>query len=105
VPVRLIGGQVRVLLHANDLVIFDSHQQVARPDRLTRRLEAHLEHRRPEPSGALRARQNEHRRQRPIRESAVSRSVLTLAARVSSGIVAPQQLPSDRSFGKEAKRC
>ena len=23
VPVRLIGGQVRVLLHANDLVIFD----------------------------------------------------------------------------------
>ena len=43
VPVRLIGGQVRVLLHANDLVIFDGHQQVARHDRLTGRLEAHLE--------------------------------------------------------------
>ena len=38
VPVRLIGGQVRVLLHANDLVIFDGHQQVARRDRLTGRL-------------------------------------------------------------------
>ena len=35
VPVRLIGGQVRVLLHANDLVIFDGHQKVARHDRLT----------------------------------------------------------------------
>jgi hypothetical protein len=35
VPVRLIGGQVRVLLHANDLVIFDGRQQVARHDRLT----------------------------------------------------------------------
>jgi hypothetical protein len=35
-PVRLIGGQVRVLLHANDLVIFDGRQQVARHDRLTR---------------------------------------------------------------------
>jgi Mu transposase, C-terminal domain len=43
VPVRLIGGQVRVLLHANDLVIFDGRQQVARHDRLTGRLEAHLE--------------------------------------------------------------
>ena len=43
VPVRLIGGQVWVLLHANDLVIFDGHQQVARHDRLTGRLEAHLE--------------------------------------------------------------
>ena len=43
VPVRLIGGQVRVLRHANDLVIFDGHQQVARHDRLTGRLEAHLE--------------------------------------------------------------
>ncbi|HEY1297243.1 MAG TPA: hypothetical protein VGJ60_29545 [Chloroflexota bacterium] len=37
-PVRLIDGQVRVLLHANDLVIFDSRQQVARDDRLTGRL-------------------------------------------------------------------
>ena len=43
VPVRLIGRQVRVLLHANDLVIFDGRQQVARHDRLTGRLEAHLE--------------------------------------------------------------
>lgn len=42
-PGRLIGGQVRVLLHANDLVIFDGRQQVARRDRLTGRLEAHLE--------------------------------------------------------------
>lgn len=41
--VRLIGRQVRVLLHANDLVIFDGRQQVARHDRLTGRLEAHLE--------------------------------------------------------------
>jgi hypothetical protein len=32
-----------VLLHANDLVIFDGRQQVARHDRLTGRLEAHLE--------------------------------------------------------------
>ena len=30
VPVRLIDGQVRILLPANDLVIFDGHQQVAR---------------------------------------------------------------------------
>ena len=48
VPVRLIGGQVRLIggqvrLHANDLVIFDGHQKVARHDRLTGRLEAHLE--------------------------------------------------------------
>ena len=43
VPVRLIDRQVRVLLHANDLVIFDGRQQVARHDRLTGRLEAHLE--------------------------------------------------------------
>ena len=43
VPVRLIGRQVRVLLHTNDLVIFDGRQQVARHDRLTGRLEAHLE--------------------------------------------------------------
>jgi hypothetical protein len=43
VAVRLIRGQVRALLHANDLVIFDGHQQVARHDRLTGRLEAHLE--------------------------------------------------------------
>jgi hypothetical protein len=35
VPVRLIGRQVRVLLHTNDLVIFDGRQQVARHDRLT----------------------------------------------------------------------
>lgn len=41
VPVRLIGRQVRVLLHTNDLVIFDGRQQVARHDRLTGRLEAH----------------------------------------------------------------
>jgi hypothetical protein len=43
VPVRLIDRQVRVLLHTNDLVIFDGRQQVARHDRLTGRLEAHLE--------------------------------------------------------------
>ena len=43
VSVRLIDRQVRVLLHANDLVIFDGRQQVARHDRLTGRLEAHLE--------------------------------------------------------------
>jgi hypothetical protein len=43
VPVRLIGRQVGVLLHANDLVIFDGRQQVARHDRLTGRLQAHLE--------------------------------------------------------------
>jgi hypothetical protein len=43
VPVRLIDRQVRVLLHANDLVSFDGRQQVARHDRLTGRLEAHLE--------------------------------------------------------------
>ena len=41
VPVRLIGRQVRVLLHTNDLVIFDGRQQVARHDRLTGRREAH----------------------------------------------------------------
>ena len=29
VPVRLIDRHVRVLLHANDLVIFDGRQQVA----------------------------------------------------------------------------
>ncbi|MFF0989493.1 Mu transposase domain-containing protein [Kocuria nitroreducens] len=43
VPVRSIGGQVRIRLHADDLVIFDGHQQVARHDRLSGRLEAHLE--------------------------------------------------------------
>lgn len=31
------------LLHANDRVIFDRRQEVARHDRLTGRLEAHLE--------------------------------------------------------------
>ena len=50
VPVRLIGRHVRVLLHTNDLVIFDGRQQVARHDRLTGRLEAHLLTRKP---GAL----------------------------------------------------
>ena len=38
VPARLIGRQVRVLLHTNDLVIFDGRQQVARHDGLTGRL-------------------------------------------------------------------
>ena len=43
VPVPLIGRQARALLHTNDLVIFDGRQQVARDDRLTGRLDAHLE--------------------------------------------------------------
>ena len=44
VPVRLIGGQVRVLLHANDLVIFDGHQQVAPHARPTGLHHPHLHH-------------------------------------------------------------
>jgi transposase len=34
VPARLIGRQVRVLLHASDLVIYDGHAEVARHERL-----------------------------------------------------------------------
>src|SRR5690606_35105842 len=34
VPVRLIGRQVRVLLHANHLVVFDGRSEVARHERL-----------------------------------------------------------------------
>ncbi|GAA2287133.1 transposase [Streptomyces ruber] len=34
VPVRLIGRQVRVLLHANDLAVYDGRAEVARHERL-----------------------------------------------------------------------
>lgn len=34
VPVRLIGRKVRVLAHANELVIFDGRREIARHDRL-----------------------------------------------------------------------
>nr|WP_232075195.1 hypothetical protein [Phytohabitans suffuscus] len=37
VPARFIGGQVRVSLRANELVVFDRNQVVARHPRLTRR--------------------------------------------------------------------
>jgi transposase len=37
VPVRLIGRQVRVLLHASELVIYDGRAQVARHERLSTR--------------------------------------------------------------------
>jgi Mu transposase-like protein len=43
VPVRLIGRLVRVLLHASELVVVDGRQEIARLQRLTGRLEAHLE--------------------------------------------------------------
>ena len=34
VPIRLIGDQVRVLLHASKLVIYDGRREVARHDRV-----------------------------------------------------------------------
>ncbi|MFD7026491.1 hypothetical protein ACFWAR_00415 [Streptomyces sp. NPDC059917] len=37
VPVRLIGQSVRVLLHANDLVVYDGRNEVARHERLSTR--------------------------------------------------------------------
>ena len=37
VPVRLIGGQVRVLPHASELVIFDGRAEIARHERLATR--------------------------------------------------------------------
>ena len=36
VPVRLIGRQVRVLLHASELVVYDGRAEVARHERLAR---------------------------------------------------------------------
>ncbi|MFE7114948.1 IS21 family transposase [Streptomyces sp. NPDC057654] len=43
VPVRLIGRQVRVLLHASELVVYDGRTEVARHERLATRGEARLE--------------------------------------------------------------
>ncbi|MET8162513.1 IS21 family transposase [Sphaerisporangium sp. NPDC005289] len=43
VPARLIGRQVRVLLHASDLVIYDGHAEVARHERLPGRSDARLD--------------------------------------------------------------
>ncbi|MFF7645082.1 hypothetical protein [Streptomyces canus] len=37
VPVRFIGRQLRVLLHANDLVVYDGRTEVARHERLSGR--------------------------------------------------------------------
>jgi hypothetical protein len=43
VPARLIGRQVRVLLHASHLLVFDGRAQMARHERLPGRGEARLE--------------------------------------------------------------
>jgi hypothetical protein len=43
VPVRLIGRQVRVLLHANHLVIFDGRTEVARHERLLGKAQSRLD--------------------------------------------------------------
>ncbi|MFE5923204.1 hypothetical protein [Streptomyces sp. NPDC056468] len=43
VPVRLIGRTVRVLLHANDLVVYDRDQEVARRERLSTKCDTRLE--------------------------------------------------------------
>lgn len=43
VPVRLIGRQVRVLLHASHLVIYDSRAEAARHERLPGRLQSRLD--------------------------------------------------------------
>ncbi len=38
VPARLVGRQVRVLLHASDLAVYDGTTEVARHERLLTRL-------------------------------------------------------------------
>ncbi|MFB4319940.1 IS21 family transposase [Actinomadura sp. 21ATH] len=43
VPVRLIGRQVRVLLHASELVVFDGRTEVARHERLVAKHQRRLE--------------------------------------------------------------
>lgn len=43
VPVRLVGRQVRVLLHASDLIVFDGRTEVARHERLLTRSGTRLE--------------------------------------------------------------
>src|SRR5580658_127716 len=43
VPMRLIGHQVRVLLHASDLVVYDGRAEVARHERLAGRGGSRLE--------------------------------------------------------------
>lgn len=43
VPVRLIGRQVRVLLHASELVVFDGRTQVARHERLVAKHQCRLD--------------------------------------------------------------
>jgi hypothetical protein len=43
VPMRLIGRQVRVLLHASDLVVYDGRAEVARHERLGARGGSRLE--------------------------------------------------------------
>ncbi|MEU4843136.1 Mu transposase domain-containing protein [Nocardia testacea] len=43
VPVRLIGRQVRVLLHANHLVVFDGRTEVARHERLLGKARSRLD--------------------------------------------------------------
>jgi hypothetical protein len=34
VPARMVGRQVRVLLHASELVVFDGRTEIARHERL-----------------------------------------------------------------------
>jgi transposase len=43
VPVRLIGRQVRVLLHASELVVFDGRTEVARHERLVAKHQSRLD--------------------------------------------------------------
>ncbi|MFF3437780.1 IS21 family transposase [Streptosporangium sp. NPDC002721] len=43
VPVRLIGRQVRVLLHASELVVFDGRTEVARHERMGTRHQSRLD--------------------------------------------------------------
>lgn len=43
VPIRLIGRQVRVLLHASELVVYDGRREVARHDRIIGRGQQRLE--------------------------------------------------------------
>jgi hypothetical protein len=43
VPVRLIGRQVRVLLHASELVVFDGRTEVARHERLVAKHQSSLD--------------------------------------------------------------
>ncbi|MDX3130589.1 hypothetical protein PV367_12465 [Streptomyces europaeiscabiei] len=43
VPVRLIGRTVRVMLHANHLIVYDRGQEVARHERLSTKAGSRLE--------------------------------------------------------------